>query len=322
MTAPPSAPIRPAATLLLLRDEPAFQVLMVRRHHQIDFAGGALVFPGGKVEPHDGDPVPGGDGMDTEERAARIAAVREAFEESGVLLAVDGEGAACRPGAQIEEARAKVAAGQPLGAVLAQAGLCVRLQALIPFARWIAPAIAPKRYDTRFYLAEAPADQIAACDGFEAVDAEWIAPAEALRLGETGERTVIFPTRMNLRRLAESQFGRGGDRCGPAPPHGDGGADHRAPRRPVLADPAGSLRLRRGGGAVRHGDVVAHPHLQRPGKGAAGGMLRVADVVAHDGANGVQMRIDQEQCGMAVRGVGPSINLHSEAAIRLMRGKS
>ena len=200
----PAPPIRPAATLLLLRDTPSFQVLMVRRHHQIDFAGGALVFPGGKVEPHDSDGSTGGDGLDDDERAARVAAVREAFEESGVLLAEDETGATCRPGAVLEAVRAKVAAGEPLGGVLAAAGLSVRLDALTPFARWIAPAIAPKRYDTRFYLAEAPVDQVAACDGSETVDAEWIAPAEALRLGETGERTVIFPTRMNLRRLAES----------------------------------------------------------------------------------------------------------------------
>ena len=78
------------------------------------------------------------------------------------------------------------------------------LGALTPFARWVAPAVVPKRYDTRFFLADAPQDQLAACDGAETVDAEWIAPDEALRLGETGERTVIFPTRMNLKRLAAS----------------------------------------------------------------------------------------------------------------------
>jgi hypothetical protein len=62
----------------------------------------------------------------------------------------------------------------------------------------------PKRFDTWFYLAAAPEDQLATCDGWETVDAEWITPAEALRLADTGERTVIFPTRMNLRLLAEA----------------------------------------------------------------------------------------------------------------------
>jgi hypothetical protein len=72
------------------------------------------------------------------------------------------------------------------------------------FARWITPAMMPKRFDTWFYLAIAPDDQLAACDGWETVDAEWIDPAEAIRLGDAGERTVIFPTKMNLKLLAEA----------------------------------------------------------------------------------------------------------------------
>jgi hypothetical protein len=79
------------------------------------------------------------------------------------------------------------------------------LGALTVFARWITPPLTPKRFDTWFYLVEAPEDQLAACDGRETVDAEWIRPQEALRLGETGERTVIFPTRMNLKLLAEAR---------------------------------------------------------------------------------------------------------------------
>jgi 8-oxo-dGTP pyrophosphatase MutT (NUDIX family) len=194
--------IRPAATLLLLRDLPQFQVLMVRRHHQIEFAGGALVFPGGKVEAHDrpGDPA----GLDPQDAAARMAAVRETFEESGVLLAIDDAGQPCAPGPALEEARAQVTAGAPLAEVLAERGLSVNLAALTPFARWIAPEGVPKRYDTRFYLASAPADQLAACDGHETVDAEWIAPVEALALAARGARSIVFPTRMNLRRLGES----------------------------------------------------------------------------------------------------------------------
>ena len=78
------------------------------------------------------------------------------------------------------------------------------LGALTTFARWIAPAIVPKRFDTWFYVVRAPDDQLAACDGRETVDAEWIAPAEALRLAQAGERKVIFPTRMNLQLLAEA----------------------------------------------------------------------------------------------------------------------
>src|SRR5690349_22999960 len=88
---------KPAATILLLRDEPGFEVLMVKRHHQIDFASGALVFPGGKTHGGDADPawadhVNGWDAFDDEQRVLRIGAIREAFEEAGILLAdrVDG----------------------------------------------------------------------------------------------------------------------------------------------------------------------------------------------------------------------------------------
>src|ERR1700684_952579 len=92
-----SAPIRPAATILLLRDEPAFEVLMVRRHHQIEFASGALVFPGGKTHAGDHDPdwagkTIGWERTPPDQRALRIAAIREVYEEAGVLLARDGAG--------------------------------------------------------------------------------------------------------------------------------------------------------------------------------------------------------------------------------------
>jgi hypothetical protein len=80
----------------------------------------------------------------------------------------------------------------------------LRLDALTVFARWITPTIMPKRFDTWFYAIRAPSDQVAACDGRETVDAEWIAPAEVLRLADAGERTVIFPTRMNVQLLAEA----------------------------------------------------------------------------------------------------------------------
>ena len=72
------------------------------------------------------------------------------------------------------------------------------------FAHWITPPMTPRRFDTWFYVARAPEEQLAVCDGSETVDAEWIAPHEALRLGEAGERTVIFPTRMNLKLLGEA----------------------------------------------------------------------------------------------------------------------
>lgn len=202
------APALPSATVLMLRDLPRFEVLMVRRHHQIDFASGALVFPGGKLEEGDRDAgwarhVAGGEGLSDIERALRICAIREAFEESGILLV--GREAADAVEARAAAGRAEVASGRVgFREFVAELGLRLDLSVITPFAHWITPTSMKKRFDTRFYLTAAPPDQVAACDGCETVDAEWVPPAEALRLGEAGERTIIFPTRLNLRLLAAS----------------------------------------------------------------------------------------------------------------------
>jgi 8-oxo-dGTP pyrophosphatase MutT (NUDIX family) len=205
-----SADIRAAATILLLRDDPAFEVLMVKRHHQIDFASGALVFPGGKSHAGDHDPAwaehtVGWNTFDAEQRGLRIAAIREVFEEAGILLARRRDGGPMGGEACPIEVRKAVDAGETAFLDVVR-GLDARLDlsALTVFARWITPPLTPKRFDTWFYAAAAPEDQLAACDGRETVDAEWIAPAEALRLAATGERKVIFPTRMNLQLLAEA----------------------------------------------------------------------------------------------------------------------
>lgn len=203
------AETKPAATILLLRDQPEFEVLMVKRHHQIDFASGALVFPGGKTHAGDADAAwaahcVGWDRFDDEQRTLRIGAIREAYEEAGILLAegLDGSDFAevCDP-----VVRGSVDKGETAFIdVVKDLGVRLRLDALAVFARWITPTMMPKRFDTWFYAVRAPADQVAAADGREAVDAEWIAPAEVLRLADAGERTVIFPTRMNVQLLAEA----------------------------------------------------------------------------------------------------------------------
>jgi 8-oxo-dGTP pyrophosphatase MutT (NUDIX family) len=204
-------PILPAATILLLRDQPEFEVLMVKRHHQIDFASGALVFPGGKSHPGDHDPawaehVIGWAGFDAEQRGLRIAAIREVFEEAGILLAVRRNGEPIGGEACPMEVRQAVDAGTThFLDVVRDLDARLDLGTLTTFARWITPPLTPKRFDTWFYVVRAPDDQLAACDGRETVDAEWIAPSEALRLAAEGQRKVIFPTRMNLKLLAEAK---------------------------------------------------------------------------------------------------------------------
>lgn len=176
---------RPAATILLLRDGKAgLEVLMVARAREVDFASGALVFPGGRVEPTDAALGPAGDPLG----AFRIAAIREAWEESGILMAHP-------PGPDVP------AEGEFLTHLHAL-GLRPDHASLTPFAHWVTPAHSPKRFDTHFFLAHAPQGQEAVHDGREAVEAIWLPPAEAVAEAEAGRRTLVFATRLNLLRLA------------------------------------------------------------------------------------------------------------------------
>ncbi len=211
MTASDQAPEpKPAATVLLVRDQPEFQVLMVKRHHQIDFASGALVFPGGKTHGGDADErwtshAIGWDDLDAVQRTLRVGAIREAFEETGILLAQTAQGAPFVDPCDVA-VRSAVDAGEVAFIdVVRELDVRLRLDELAIFARWITPTIMPKRFDTWFYAMSAPPGQVAACDGRETVDAEWIAPFEAIRLAASGERTIIFPTLMNLKLLAEAE---------------------------------------------------------------------------------------------------------------------
>ena len=171
-------PAKLAATVLMVRDGPeGLQVFMVVRHRQIEFASGALVFPGGKVEPEDVERADGDD-----ETAARIAAIRETHEECGVLLVPSGGSLADWFAGDIAPA----------------------LDALTLFAHWITPPILPKRFDTRFYIAAAPEGQAAVHDGGEAVDSIWIEPARALAEADAGRYNLVLPTRLNLELLGQS----------------------------------------------------------------------------------------------------------------------
>ena len=194
-------PARPAATMLLLRDDP-FEVLMVRRTDRANAAfASALVFPGGTVDADDagGEWLPlvsGAQDLDEAERALRIAGCRETFEEVGIVLA-SGGGAVCA-------ARDTSAAGTSFRALVAAAGATLPLDQLVPFGHWITPEQAPRRYDTHFYVCRGPDGAEAVCDGDETVAIEWVAPADALAMAARDERKIVFPTRMNLKRLAES----------------------------------------------------------------------------------------------------------------------
>ena len=206
---PAATPI-PAATILLLRDGSAgLEVFMVVRHHQIDFASGALVFPGGKVDPQDSDPqvsarVGAYPGATAEQSRLRTAAIREAFEESGILLARHADGSPPGAGQQLDDWRNRLNDHSLSWSDLLVGGdLQLACDALLHYGHWITPPMMPKRFDTHFYLARVPADQIAAHDGGENVDSVWIQPQQVVEDAAQGKRTVIFPTLSNVVRLAQ-----------------------------------------------------------------------------------------------------------------------
>jgi 8-oxo-dGTP pyrophosphatase MutT (NUDIX family) len=189
-------PIRPAATVMLVRDAEhgRIEVFMLRRTASAAFAGGMYVFPGGKVDAADGEG----------EIGFRVAAVREAFEEAGVLLARYTDGSPVTAGHPAFALRADVHAGS-----ITFAELCGEHQ-LVPdvegmhwVAHWLTPkGEAARRFDTRFYLAAAPTDQLLTHDDHETVDSLWTTPADALQRAEQGELMMMPPTVANLRFLA------------------------------------------------------------------------------------------------------------------------
>jgi len=211
----PPTPI-PSSTVMLLRDDRGvLEVFMVERHHQIDFASSALVFPGGKVDPADRDPAlrahcSGCDDLDDEAFAVRVAAVRETFEECGVLLARGRNETELLPESRVRPLETRyrsdlLSGAATLGAIAEAHDLEFALDAMVPFAHWITPAFMPKRFDTHFYLVPAPRDQVAAHDGEESVDSLWIAPTIAIEDALAKRRMIIFPTLRNLIKLARSR---------------------------------------------------------------------------------------------------------------------
>jgi 8-oxo-dGTP pyrophosphatase MutT (NUDIX family) len=207
----PAVP-RPAATAIILRDGSAgLEVFMVVRHHEIDFASGALVFPGGKVDEQDADPAwaeLAPSAASAPDRAFLVAAARETFEEAGLLLARRRGGSelvdAATAHALVQRYRARMLAGKATFLDLVRAeDLLLTPDLMVRFAHWITPETQPKRFDTHFLLVSAPMAQLGAHDGGESVEGFWIAPAQALREAEAGARTLLFPTHMNLLKLAQ-----------------------------------------------------------------------------------------------------------------------
>lgn len=197
----------PAATLIVLRDSPdgvAPHVLMVQRSATMRFAAGVVVFPGGRVDEGDGVLALSFDhGLALADAAARVAAIRETIEEAGVAVGLDP----AISSATVAAIRAELHAGAPFGGVLADHGLSLDLSVLDPFARWCpfraAEGKLSRIFDTRFYVARAPADaHLATADAQESVRLRWASAAEILSDCDAGREEAIYPTLRNLERLA------------------------------------------------------------------------------------------------------------------------
>ncbi len=222
---PGMAAPKDAVTVIVVRDAPGtgsggdrLEVLLLERHGASAFAPGALVFPGGKLDPTDAQLDPTRVRCTDPERwadrlgvagadaavAMLVAAVRETFEEAGILL-VRGDGAAPALPADLAVTRARMAARD--GAYdwrewLARHELVLDLDAMAMWSWWLTPQGEPRRYDTRFLVAGLPAGQAATHDEVETTSMRWIRPADALTAHAEGRLHVIFPTRRTLEQLA------------------------------------------------------------------------------------------------------------------------
>ena len=212
---------RPAATVLTLRDgDEGYEILMLRRNLNSDFVGGAYVFPGGAVDPHDARPAAQAlsVGLDDERASARlgidagglayyVACLRELFEEAGLLIACNASGEPFHtdePEMRTRMAvhrRAVNSGSLSFVDMLSSEGLRLDFRGLEYVAHWVTPVGPPRRYDTRFFVALAPAGQIATHDANETVADTWIRPVDALAQNDRGELEMILPTIRNLQAI-------------------------------------------------------------------------------------------------------------------------
>ena len=223
-------PVIDAVTVLLLRDAPdgsdpatGPEVLLLERHTDSPFAPGALVFPGGKIDDVDrgldpgrrrcADPAAWAERLGVADEDAAIAmlvaAVRETFEEAGVLLAGRRDGTpltdAPLPARELATTRKAMAARDvdlDWRPWLEEHDLVLDLDALSMWSWWVTPEGRPRRFDTRFLVAALPAGQIASPDEVEITAMRWLSPIDALASQQRGEATIIFPTRCTLEQLA------------------------------------------------------------------------------------------------------------------------
>jgi 8-oxo-dGTP pyrophosphatase MutT (NUDIX family) len=211
-------PVRDAATVVLLRDgADGVEACTLRRAATMAFAANMHVFPGGTVDPADNREDIPWIGPPVEEIAHALgagpaltrglvcAAVRETFEESGVLLAGASPASLADTSAPSwrDDRRALEEHRLGLAELLRARSLALRADMLRPWARWVTPVVEPRRYDTRFFVARMPPGQVAEADGMEAKQLEWMRPVTALEREEEGAVGLLPPTAFTLAELAE-----------------------------------------------------------------------------------------------------------------------
>lgn len=188
-----SAPLIDSASILIIRDgKEGLEVLMVKRHEDIAFAGGAYVFPGGKADTEDYQLSSYIKSFPPGYSELTHTAFREVFEESGLIIGKSNNA--------IDYRKALLKNEISFNELIKEADISFDEKGLIPFARWVTPRQYSIRFDTRFFLAKAPIDQTATPDGHEAVDLKWVSPIEFII---ENRELMMFPTIMNLKLLAE-----------------------------------------------------------------------------------------------------------------------
>ena len=214
---------RPAATMIVLREqEGQVEVLMTRRHADLAFMGGMWVFPGGTLTTTDQSSAAHQRLLNAEDHAPvlkdlqgapfptplslslAIAACRETFEEAGVLLATHADGSPCslEQLARLQAERAAVAKDpERFVTLLERETLFLDAARIVYWAHWITPAPAPRRFDTRFFVAAAPASHAIEADTYETTECDWMSPASLLSAAARGDMKIAQPTRCNLEVL-------------------------------------------------------------------------------------------------------------------------